>query len=148
MDPTTGNDVYQADCTCAGELIDCEGVAGGTALPGTPCDDMNPNTGNDMWDANCVCMGDPATSVNDEARPSVELFPNPANAMVNFVFNEHFEGRLIILNVSGQEVRTIPISSLSGVIDVSDLSNGSYHLMFVDAKGLKNPQVMKIQIIH
>ncbi|MEZ4758958.1 MAG: hypothetical protein R2810_04115 [Flavobacteriales bacterium] len=40
-----------------GELIDCEGTAGGTALPGTTCDDGLSTTGNDTWDANCNCVG-------------------------------------------------------------------------------------------
>ncbi|MBK9701709.1 MAG: hypothetical protein IPO79_16930, partial [Flavobacteriales bacterium] len=42
---------------CAGQLIDCLGVPGGSALPGTACNDNNANTGNDTWDANCVCAG-------------------------------------------------------------------------------------------
>ena len=36
---------------------DCEGVPGGSALPGTSCDDLDASTGNDTWDANCVCVG-------------------------------------------------------------------------------------------
>ena len=36
---------------------DCNGVVGGTALPGTACDDGNANTGNDTWNANCQCVG-------------------------------------------------------------------------------------------
>ncbi len=36
---------------------DCEGVAGGSALPGTPCDDNNATTGNDTWDNDCNCVG-------------------------------------------------------------------------------------------
>ncbi|MBK8612300.1 MAG: T9SS type A sorting domain-containing protein [Flavobacteriales bacterium] len=42
---------------CAGQLIDCLGVAGGTALPGTACDDGNANSSNDEYGANCVCAG-------------------------------------------------------------------------------------------
>ncbi|MBK6831597.1 MAG: hypothetical protein IPG92_13050 [Flavobacteriales bacterium] len=38
-------------------VIDCEGVAGGTDLPGTPCDDGLATTGNDTWSANCTCVG-------------------------------------------------------------------------------------------
>lgn len=37
--------------------FDCLGVAGGTALPGTPCDDGDPNTEADTWSADCVCIG-------------------------------------------------------------------------------------------
>ena len=36
---------------------DCLGVPGGSALPGTPCDDGLATTGNDVYDANCVCAG-------------------------------------------------------------------------------------------
>lgn len=38
-------------------FVDCLGVAGGTDLPGTPCDDNDSTTLNDTWDANCVCAG-------------------------------------------------------------------------------------------
>ena len=56
-DPGTANDVINASCQCVGQLIDCLGVPGGTALVGTACNDNNANTGNDTWDANCVCTG-------------------------------------------------------------------------------------------
>ncbi|MCC6578375.1 MAG: HYR domain-containing protein [Flavobacteriales bacterium] len=46
----TANDQLDATCNCVGQTIDCLGVAGGTALPGTACDDGNANTGNDTWD--------------------------------------------------------------------------------------------------
>jgi hypothetical protein len=40
-----------------GQLIDCEGVAGGSALPGAPCNDGLATTGNDTWNSNCQCVG-------------------------------------------------------------------------------------------
>ncbi|MBK6342202.1 MAG: gliding motility-associated C-terminal domain-containing protein [Flavobacteriales bacterium] len=55
--PYTGNDIYDANCNCAGQLIDCLGVPGGSALVGTACDDSNALTGNDIYDANCNCAG-------------------------------------------------------------------------------------------
>lgn len=39
---------------------DCVGIIGGTALPGTPCDDGNAGTANDVYTASCVCVGEPA----------------------------------------------------------------------------------------
>lgn len=36
---------------------DCLGISGGSALPGTPCDDLNYYSINDLWDANCNCAG-------------------------------------------------------------------------------------------
>lgn len=38
-------------------VFDCEGTPGGTAVPGTPCDDGNPSTVNDIWNVNCMCTG-------------------------------------------------------------------------------------------
>ncbi|MBK6830465.1 MAG: thrombospondin type 3 repeat-containing protein [Flavobacteriales bacterium] len=36
---------------------DCMGVPGGSALPGTPCNDNNPCTTADVWNASCQCVG-------------------------------------------------------------------------------------------
>lgn len=55
--PNTIGDIVGANCTCAGQLVDCLGVPNGTALPGTPCNDGNPATGNDRWTAQCTCVG-------------------------------------------------------------------------------------------
>lgn len=39
--------------------IDCEGVQGGAAVPGSPCDDGDPTTGADAWGVDCNCSGLP-----------------------------------------------------------------------------------------
>jgi hypothetical protein len=36
---------------------DCAGVAGGSALPGTACNDGNACTTNDTWNSSCQCVG-------------------------------------------------------------------------------------------
>ena len=36
---------------------DCAGIVGGSALPGTPCNDNNPCTTNDAWSSGCQCAG-------------------------------------------------------------------------------------------
>ncbi|MFN3876216.1 MAG: fibronectin type III domain-containing protein, partial [Flavobacteriales bacterium] len=41
----------------SGSATDCNGTAGGSALPGTPCNDGNPCTVNDAWNASCQCVG-------------------------------------------------------------------------------------------
>lgn len=52
----TSGSVDGGDCTS-----DCLGVEGGTALPGTPCDDGDPLTLDDAWSAECECVGTPCT---------------------------------------------------------------------------------------
>ena len=43
--------------TGGGGAVDCLGVVGGTALPGTACNDNNACTINDVWTAGCQCIG-------------------------------------------------------------------------------------------
>jgi hypothetical protein len=56
-DPNTGNDTWNNDCECVGEVIDCLGTPGGSALPGTACNDNDPGTGGDTWNSDCECVG-------------------------------------------------------------------------------------------
>jgi hypothetical protein len=42
---------------------DCQGVSGGAALPGTPCNDGNACTTNDQWNTSCQCVGTSGTQV-------------------------------------------------------------------------------------
>jgi hypothetical protein len=75
----TTNDVYAADCNCVGE--DCEGVLGGDALPGQPCDDGDPLTANDTWQSGCLCQGVVGVQENG-GDMSVALYPNPTSDRV------------------------------------------------------------------
>ncbi|MCO6477747.1 MAG: metallophosphoesterase [Phaeodactylibacter sp.] len=83
--PATINDVYDANCNCAGTFNDCQGVgdadgdgicddvdcdgnnAGVTAVAGEPCDDGDNTTLDDVYDANCNCAGLPTacTGIGD-----------------------------------------------------------------------------------
>jgi hypothetical protein len=43
-------------------LPDCSGLIGGSAVPGTPCDDGDPATVNDAWTNACICAGELSVS--------------------------------------------------------------------------------------
>ena len=49
--------------TSSAQEVDCEGVLGGPALPGTACDDGNADTSNDTYAANCDCLGEDCEGV-------------------------------------------------------------------------------------
>src|SRR5690606_16112289 len=51
---------------------DCEGVPGGSVLPGNPCDDGDPMTVNDVISEDCECIGVPMAT-NDEPCIATEL---------------------------------------------------------------------------
>lgn len=60
----TGNDVWDANCVCAGQPFDCSGIPGGPVFPGMACDDGSPITVNDVVDVDCVCRGTAITDCN------------------------------------------------------------------------------------
>ncbi len=50
---STGNDVINGTCVCIGQVIDCAGVPGGSALPGTGCISGGlPG----IWSVGCGCV--------------------------------------------------------------------------------------------
>src|SRR5690606_2457816 len=52
-----------AIATAAGSAsADCQGVVGGGAVAGAPCNDGNPCTINDTWNSNCECAGTATTA--------------------------------------------------------------------------------------
>ncbi|QAA83006.1 BspA family leucine-rich repeat surface protein [Aequorivita sp. H23M31] len=53
----TGCATSTVSCVSCATELDCEGVPGGPAQPGTPCDDGDPNTLNDVYDEDCNCAG-------------------------------------------------------------------------------------------
>ncbi|HRH70358.1 MAG TPA: PKD domain-containing protein [Flavobacteriales bacterium] len=55
--------VYQVVLVCGAPVVDCEGIAGGGALPGQPCDDGNAATLLDTWGADCACAGQDSSQV-------------------------------------------------------------------------------------
>ena len=64
----TTNDVYNASCQCAGQLIDCLGVIGGTTTVGTTCDDGNPLSGGDAYAEDLDAKGLDGQAVVDTLR--------------------------------------------------------------------------------
>ena len=45
------------------QQVDCEGVPGGPAVPGSTCDDGNADTQNDVYNAGCQCVGEDCEGV-------------------------------------------------------------------------------------
>ena len=82
----TTNDVYDANCDCAGTPVgdsDGDGVCDAEdqcpglndALIGTACDDLNACTINDIYDANCGCAGTFADADSDGVCDSDDICP-------------------------------------------------------------------------
>ena len=93
---TTNCATTTANCVTCATLEDCEGEVGGSALPGTPCDDGDATTYGDTYTDDCECVGIPydcidllanigdacddgdATTVNDTVNADCECVGEPA----------------------------------------------------------------------
>ncbi len=59
-----GNATVYVMLACNLSDVDCMGVVGGSALPGSACDDNDPNTTNDVWGSDCTCTGEVISNVD------------------------------------------------------------------------------------
>ena len=130
-------------------LVDCEGVPGGPALPGTPCDDGDPFTVNE-WNPNCDCI---TTNVGleDLAGPftGVAIYPNPADDVLNVQLS--LEGSeavsLELVDLLGARMMARDLGTRTGStvesIDLGGLSAGAYFLRLQAGDGLVVRRVVK-----
>ena len=86
-------------------VIDCNGVQGGSALPGTVCDDGDAGTVNDVWSPGCVCAGTPIVPI------------------VGFVLPSSTAGETDVAMTVGLEMDIAPTGPV--VVNVSDLFTGT-----------------------
>lgn len=114
------------------QTVDCLGVPGGSALPGTPCDDGNPDSANDIWQDDCVCEGSIGIAENTGA--SVSIYPNPVNDLVRIRLDQA-TGEAIsvsVRNTIGEQLMQRSLGRVSGTrtesLDLSALSGGLYFI--------------------
>ena len=87
----TFEDVYTAECVCAGLTLGCTlnnacnfdasaGIDDGSCmLPGDNCDDGDPFTNNDVYGLDCVCAGEPPVSIEGCTAPEACNYNPDAN---------------------------------------------------------------------
>ena len=140
--PSTANDVVEANCDCAGEPIEgCLSLEacnysdfamvddGSCVFVGDPCDDFNPLTFVDVVSEDCFCGGYEVTEVEGVAFQLV-LHPNPASGRVCATNESGLVAQALtwrLFDSSGQLV--LEHAEHSGhCLDVSRLATGVYML--------------------
>lgn len=97
------------------------------------------------WDSIGVYKGEPTralfaflespTGINlIKGRPGITINPNPCSDLLTLTLNEYNGNKLIasIANVNGKIIRSQSVSSNITILDVSDLSNGTYMISIFD----------------
>jgi len=101
----------------------------------------NANGGNQEWIfevvGNVSSFRATQTSTND-----IKVYPNPTKSYINVDLEENNNAQnILILNVIGKIIKSVPSIENTTTIDLSDLSNGMY---FVKIDGKKQSEIIKI----
>lgn len=115
--------------------VDCQGVAGGTALPGTPCNDNDPNTLWDAWNVNCDCVGSPIGIDEPAAAATMVLQPNPATEGITIESPAGLVVGYELYTLDGRLARAQSVNALRTVVERSDLAAGTYRIVVRFADG-------------
>lgn len=108
---------------------DCMGVAGGSALPGTPCTTSNGLDG--MWNADCVC--EEIVGIAEVGNlMEVSVFPNPASTELFITTPDSKPVHVKVYDAVGHLVMERDVTSK---LNVAGLAAGSYSLLISDAQG-------------
>jgi hypothetical protein len=153
---STTNDVYGADCSCAGEIIAVMGCTNADAcnydpaantndgscyFVGDACDDGNANTTNDVYNANCQCQG--VVSV-EEIATFYSVYPNPTNGAVTIAQRQGASIQLIeVMDMTGKRVATFNPNTSVYTLDMSAFAQGLYTLNIRSNNELKSVRVQK-----
>jgi hypothetical protein len=110
-----------------GPLVeDCLGMPGGTAIPGTPCDDGNVLTTDEIFNENCICYS-PTVGVVERSSTAIVVWPSPTNEMLNITFSSP-RGMMVVRTLAGAEVMRERITDGRHRLDTRGLATGTYVL--------------------
>jgi hypothetical protein len=121
---------YTVHVTELVEVVDCEGVVNGPALPGTACYDT-PNGWGGTWSDNCEC--DLNIGIADITAPNgFAVFPNPASTTLFITTPDKAPVHVKVYDMVGNLVME---QDMVHQLDIADLATGSYSLVATDSKG-------------
>jgi hypothetical protein len=105
------------------------------------------NQGSEIWHNHYLTSSIITSNENNAKIAEFNLFPNPANSLVNISFPNKEDQIITIVDISGKLVKSINSNNHSAVsIDVSDLANGLYFVNVSNKQG--NVSVNKKLIIQ
>jgi hypothetical protein len=113
-------------------VVDCNGVAGGMALPGLPCDDGDATTVNDVYDAQCVCAGGLATAVAGSDASAVTITQLADRILLRS--DTGLPSRFEVRDASGRLQRSGGLTGTVAEVPLYGLASG-VHVLVLEAAG-------------
>lgn len=98
------------------------------------------------WDTNLPQSSCALATHLDELREdnAIKIYPNPTTNILNIENLPIQKGILEIKNIQGLTLRTINVENARQVIDIHDLNNGMYYLVYRNEKALFTSKFLKI----
>jgi len=87
---------------------------------------------------NCI-----STAINDLKVLSPEIFPNPANDLLNIQFNTANDYQIRITDITGQTV-TETTNTGNSVLNISNFKPGNYFISITEGKSVWNDKFVKL----
>ena len=92
------------------------------------------------------CLPDPAIDQPDNGilmhTPAVQVYPNPANQLINLVFEAVGTKQIELYNASGQLAIQQEITDIKATIDISMLTTGVYLLRSITSTGIQTQWIV------
>lgn len=114
-------------------LADCEGVIGGAAIPGTPCDDGNVLTQGETYDLSCECVAAPIGIGENGTAAAIVLWPTPAGDVLQ-VSTRYPGGTWVVRSMDGAEVLRGRMATGVQRINAGSLASGTYVMEYRSTK--------------
>lgn len=115
---------------------------GSCVVVGDACDDGDETTVNDTIDENCDCVGE-VDNVAEALAATLEVYPNPAQGVLNVLLPLGQAHQLTLVAVSGQTVASLQVTRGGLVVwNVNDLPAGAYLLHVEGERSRAVRQVM------
>lgn len=85
------------------------------------------------------------TGVDEQERPVVAIFPNPADEVINFVFTRNEARTITVFNALGEEIVSFASSELQVTINMASWTAGVY---IVHVTGASGNSMQTISVMH
>jgi hypothetical protein len=115
-------------------VVDCNGVAGGTALPGLPCDDGDAATVNDLYTAECTCAGELTTGMGATSDAGVTI-AHRGDALV-LRSEEGLPACFEVRDTAGRLIQSGSLSSNEALLSLDGISPGLHLLQLRAINGV------------
>lgn len=88
------------------------------------------------------------TNIEDHIQMNLSVYPNPANHLITLEISENYLGshlKLSFINLLGEKIKEVPITSSRSNIQVNDLSPGIYLYQLENERGVLNTSKILIE---